>query len=236
MQVALRACGALMVVAVTAAIAVAADTGRAQEQVSGSEVAEALAGVEDSMTVQLRVTPDVVAHVARYTATPKGRQQVDAALGRYADHADAIAQAARRHGVPQELAAVAFVESGFVNDTRFAYPDAEDEQGGWWRGAGMWMFIPETARIHGMRVGPLVDERLDVDQETDAAMRLLAKEYAYFGDWLLAAAAYNQGRTHVRDAVAEDGTNDVWALVESGGLNDYVPHLAAGILVLYGAI
>lgn len=218
--------------AVLAMTAFATDGLVGLNDVTRAQVEASVSRVGASLEVPVSAHPAVVERLGEYLATPSGRSFTDDALRRYAQHAAAIDEATARHGVPAELAAVAFVESGFRNDDRWAYPTPEDEAAARWRGAGMWMFIPATARTYGMAVGPDVDERLDLAQETEAAMRYLAGERAHFGDWLLAVASYNQGRTHVQRAIDFAGTSDPWALVEGGHLNGYVPAFVAAVLIL----
>ena len=98
-------------------------------------------------------------------------------------------------------------------------------------GSGLWMFIPATARTYGLRVDEAVDERLDPVRETEAAVALLSDLHAEFGDWGLALAAYNQGPSHVREAIRAHGTRDVWALCAEDALNDYVPTVWAAMLI-----
>ncbi|MEZ4236367.1 MAG: transglycosylase SLT domain-containing protein [Myxococcota bacterium] len=57
--------------------------------------------------------------------------------------------------------------------------------------AGLWMFIPSTARAYGLQVDDAVDERLDPASVTGAAIALLSDLQRY-GDWALALAGYNQ--------------------------------------------
>jgi soluble lytic murein transglycosylase-like protein len=100
------------------------------------------------------------------------------------------------------------------------------------RGAGVWMFIPETARRYGLEVSAAKDERLDVARESQAAAALLADLHAKYTDWRLALAAYNQGDKRVDRAIAEGGTRDVTALTAAGHLNDYTATVQAGLLIL----
>lgn len=129
---------------------------------------------------------------------------------------DALAEA----GLPEQLEAVALIESG--------YDDQLDHA----PGAGLWMFIPSTARTYGLTVDETRDERLDRSLETRAAMALLTDLHREFGDWGLALAGYNQGAEHVRNAIEVQGTRDVVALVEAGALNRYVPMVWAAMVVL----
>lgn len=153
-------------------------------------------------------------------------------LARYRALRASIEASAARHGVPPELAAVALVESRFHNHDRWAFPTPERERLDHPGAAGVWQFIPSTARRYGLTVDATTDERLDLALETDAAMRLLRDEHERFGDWLLALAAYNQGHDAVLRAIKEAGTDDPWALIEGEHLNRYVPTVLAGVLIL----
>lgn len=139
--------------------------------------------------------------------------------------------ALREAGLPAELAAVPLVESGYTN---WGAP-GERSHGSLAPGIpgrGLWMFIPATARVYGLRVDETVDERLDPVRETEAAVALLADLYDTYGDWRLALAGYNQGEAAVNRAITAQGTRDVWALVEAGALNGYVAEVVAAALVL----
>lgn len=59
--------------------------------------------------------------------------------------------------------------------------------------AGLWQFMPDTARRYGLRVDADIDERLHFEKATLAALSYLSDLYRQFGSWHLAAAAYNRG-------------------------------------------
>lgn len=58
--------------------------------------------------------------------------------------------------------------------------------------AGIWQFIPETARNYWLRVDDQIDERYHFEKSTQAAMKYLNVLYDKFWNWELAAAAYNR--------------------------------------------
>ena len=94
-------------------------------------------------------------------------------------------------GVPDELKYLAMVESGLN-------PQAES----WANAAGIWQFIPATARAYGLKVTPWVDERMDPEKATRAAARHLKDLYRMFGgDWHLALSGYNCSPTRIRQAL-----------------------------------
>lgn len=68
--------------------------------------------------------------------------------------------------------------------------------------AGIWQFMPDTARRYGLVVDDYIDERLDFAKSTDAAMRYLVDLHDIFGNWTLAAAGYNRGENGLQRDLA----------------------------------
>ncbi len=125
----------------------------------------------------------------------------------------------QKHGLPEELSLLPVIESAFNNH-------AVSRSGA----AGLWQFIPSTARRYGLRVDQFVDERFDVLKATDAAMRYLKDLYSMFGNWELALASYNCGEGCV---TRRTGGVDFWAT--QGFLpeetRNYVPAFFAVLLL-----
>ena len=86
-----------------------------------------------------------------------------------------------RAGIPRDFVYLAIAESALRN-TAVSTAGA----------AGIWQFMPDTARRYGLIVDEFVDERLHFVKATDAAIRYLEDLYAIFGNWTLVAAAYNR--------------------------------------------
>jgi membrane-bound lytic murein transglycosylase D len=79
--------------------------------------------------------------------------------------------------------------------------------------AGIWQFMPATARHYDMRVGPRIDERRDPIASTRAAARFLDALHDALGTWPLAITAWNHGPEGVARAVRVVGTRDIAAIV-----------------------
>jgi membrane-bound lytic murein transglycosylase D len=121
--------------------------------------------------------------------------------------------------------AIPIVESGYEN-----LEQAHNK----YQSAGIWQFIPRTARAYGLRVDAVADERLDPVLLTDAAARLLQAEHFSLGDWQLAALAYNMGGARVQKAIETTGSRDAWVLVRAGAEGDkgYLARLSAAALIM----
>jgi membrane-bound lytic murein transglycosylase D len=118
--------------------------------------------------------------------------------GRWKNHIYEILDA---RGLPRELAALPHVESSFD-------PTAYSKVGA----AGMWQFTRSTG-VRYMQIDHIIDERRDPFLSTAAAAQLLADNYSVIQSWPLALTAYNHGLGGMRRAVAQQGTNDIGAIV-----------------------
>lgn len=65
------------------------------------------------------------------------------------------------------------------------------------KAAGMWQFMPATAREYGLEVNADIDERYNVEKATVAACKYLRNAYEKYGSWVDAAASYNAGMQRV---------------------------------------
>jgi len=173
----------------------------------------------------MEVNEQIVAQLNYFIGTPRGRNWIRNALGRKAQYDSILHQKLREYGAPTELLAIPLMEFGFQN-----LPQPFNRL----KGAGLWQFIPLTARRYGLIVNEVTDERLDVLKETDAAMRLLSDLYDWFGDWRLALIAYNAGSKTVQHGLDETGERDPWELINAGyeGDPDYLAKVMAGALIL----
>jgi len=138
-------------------------------------------------------------------------------------------------GLPEEMAYIAWVESGFD-------PDAQSPAGA----VGLWQMTTTTAQSLGLTVNGPVDERLDPEKQTRAAATYLARLLSEFGEdsFMLVLASYNRGENGVRRVlrqVAQDpggfrkDKRDFWHLYRLKLLpeetREYVPRVLAAAIV-----
>ncbi|HET8729988.1 MAG TPA: LysM peptidoglycan-binding domain-containing protein [Moraxellaceae bacterium] len=127
---------------------------------------------------------------------------------------------AERRNLPTELALLPVIESAY---DPFAYSHAN--------AAGMWQFIPGTARIMGVKQNEWFDGRRDIIESTRAAYDFLTLLYQKFGDWQLVLAAYNAGPGAVQRAIERNQAaglpTDFWSLRLPAETRSYVPRFLA---------
>ncbi len=105
-------------------------------------------------------------------------------------------QQLRQAGLPEELAWLPLVESGFqVHALSKA------------RALGPWQFIPSTGYKYGLNRDSFIDERMNVEKSTQAAIAYLTDLHGLFGDWLTALAAYNCGEGRVLKVISRQQIN-----------------------------
>ena len=92
----------------------------------------------------------------------------------------------KRNGVPDDVFYLSAIESYF---NMRAYSPA--------KAAGLWQFIPSTAKQYGLEVNDEIDERYNVEKSTEAACRYLKNGYAKYGDWATVMASYNAGMNRI---------------------------------------
>lgn len=72
--------------------------------------------------------------------------------------------------------------------------------------AGMWQFMPDTARAVGLQVSAHYDGRLDAWASSSAAVGMLKRYQDEFGDWRLVDMAFNAGEYRVKKLLQENRT------------------------------
>lgn len=159
--------------------------------------------------------------------TVRRRNQVSYLLGLGDYYFRLFEQVLDKNKLPIELRYLPVIESA-LNPTAISRAGA----------AGLWQFMTATARMYGLEINSLVDERMDPYKSTHAAARYLKDLYDIYGDWHLVIAAYNCGPGNVNKAIRRaGGKQDYWTIypflpAETRG---YVPIFIAANYALYYA-
>ncbi|HMA93388.1 MAG TPA: LysM peptidoglycan-binding domain-containing protein [Polyangiaceae bacterium] len=163
----------------------------------------------------------IVTYLEFYRSTAEGKSILRAWAKKRGRYASAIAAALTKAGAPTELVWQSMIESGHN-------PSIRSPAGA----AGLWQFMPDTARLYGLVVDRWIDERLDPESSTLAAGRMMADLFQRFGNWELALAAYNMGEAGLLRSIRKYNTNDFGTLsrYEAGIPREtalYVPRVIA---------
>lgn len=115
-----------------------------------------------------------------------------------------IESIAEKHDLPEEIYALAAIESDFNPKIKSSVNSA----------TGMWQLMPALGRDMGLVVNKKVDERKDWKKSTEAALRHLGDTKERFQSDELAVLSYYSGVGKVNKAVKKNNSNDIWVLLE----------------------
>ncbi len=182
---------------------------------------------------QYSIPPEFTEQVQRYVIRYRtlDRDHVSRMLGGRRQEIRQMQEIFRKENLPPDLVYMVLVESRFA--------DQSTSQKG---AAGLWQFMPSTARAFGMKVDSGVDERRDLVKSTKAAARYIRNLILEFGSGssvMLALAAYNAGPATVKRAVRKIRDpikqRNFWYLYRIRALpvetRQYVPKIIAAIIV-----
>lgn len=141
-------------------------------------------------------------------------------------YANKIKESLREAGLPEELLWLPHIESWFkVKALSTA------------RALGIWQFIPSTGYKFGLKRDTWVDERMDPEKSTVAAIAYLKELHQMFGDWTTVLAAYNCGEGRVLRTIRKQKINyldNFWDLYDQLPRETarYVPRFLATLHIM----
>lgn len=112
------------------------------------------------------------------------------------------------YGIPNDFKYLALVESG--TELSVSSKGA----------AGIWQFMPGTARTYGLKVNGRVDERYNLRKSTIAACKYIKDMYKGLSSWTLVAAAYNVGDGRLKRQIDNQNQDNYYKMKlnrETGG-------------------
>ncbi|MHB9073936.1 MAG: lytic transglycosylase domain-containing protein [Desulfobaccales bacterium] len=172
--------------------------------------------------VPIQVNKQVKAYLVYFSTERKA--VITRYLARSTRYLPMIKEVFQEAGLPEDLAYLAMIESGFNNK---AYSPAA--------ASGMWQFIKGTGLRYGLTIDSYVDERRDPEKATRAAAQYLLDLYKQFGSWYLAAASYNCGEGRVQRELNQSNHKNFWELSANMCLptetKNYVPQMIAATII-----
>lgn len=152
-------------------------------------------------------------------------ESIQRALNRSQKYIEKFKKIFRDNKIPEDLAYLPIIESGFrVKAVSRA------------RAKGIWQFMASTARMFGLRVDWVIDERLDPIKSTHAAAEYLKSLFEEYGDWYIALACYNGGTRRVNKAIRKLKTKDFFNIAKSRYIRretkNYVPAFLASLIIV----
>ena len=106
----------------------------------------------------------------------------------------------KKNNIPNDFKYLAIIESGLDNVVSPA------------GATGFWQIMKGTALEYGLEVNSGIDERYNLEKSTELACSYLNDAYEKFGNWTIAAASYNMGKSGVRTRMLKQGTNNYYNL------------------------
>ncbi|MEK6555989.1 MAG: LysM peptidoglycan-binding domain-containing protein [Bdellovibrionota bacterium] len=157
--------------------------------------------------------------------TGRGRKHMQVYLERSSRYIPMMKGVFRERGMPDELAYIALIESGF-SPTAFSHASA----------VGYWQFIRGTGLRYNLKIDPYTDERRDPILSTQAAANYLDTLYGMFGDWHLAIASYNAGENRIAGAVRKTRNRNFWEIAAMRRAlpretQNYIPKYVAAVYI-----
>lgn len=100
------------------------------------------------------------------------------------------------------------------------------------KAAGLWQFMPATAKEYGLEVNEYVDERYHPEKATRAACRYLKSAYNKYGNWESAAASYNGGMGRISSELASQLASSAYNLYLTPETSRYMFRLLAMKMIM----
>ncbi len=126
----------------------------------------------------------------------------------------------RKNNVPDDFKYLAAAESEYSN---MVSPVGA---------TGFWQIMAETGKEEGMEINNVVDERYDIEKSTQFACEYFLKSYEKYGNWTLAAASYNGGRSALDEQIRIQKENNYYDLLLSEETARYIFRAVAYKLVI----
>jgi len=199
-------------------------SGITEEQIlDATEVEDLWQRIQSQLSFKVPQTRPIIEQRNFYT---DNQAFLDRVAGRAQPFLYYIVKELEKREMPLEIVLLPIIESAF---DPMAYSPS--------RAAGMWQFMPVTAKRFGLKQNSWYDGRRDVIESTQAALDYLQYLYNTLEhDWLNAIAAYNAGEGRIMRAIQANKKRrlptDFWSLDLPAETTAFVPKLLALVDVL----
>lgn len=120
-----------------------------------------------------------------------------------------------KNGIPDDFKYLAVAESGLQNTISPA------------GATGFWQIMKTTGKDYGLEVNENIDERYHLEKSTEVACKYLKNSKNKFGNWTMAAAAYNAGPAGMSKYMGIQKTEDYYDLLLGEETGRYVFRILA---------
>lgn len=156
--------------------------------------------------ITINITPELLTEMNNIQASSQASQYMQASLKRMENYKAEFSAALNKNHLPMDLLALPLAESGYQN------LNGKDNSA---NAAGVWQFVPQTAKNYGLKIATSQDERLNPSLETTAAISYLKDLHNQFHDWNLALIAYEIGEKQLAELIHKIGSQDPWVIARS---------------------
>jgi membrane-bound lytic murein transglycosylase D len=126
----------------------------------------------------------------------------------------------KKNNIPDDFKYLAAAESEYTNMISPA------------GATGFWQIMQSTGLEQGMEINSVVDERYDIEKSTQFACDYFRKSYEKYGNWTMAAASYNGGRTAIDEQIEIQKQNNYYDLLLSEETARYIFRVVAYKLII----
>lgn len=119
------------------------------------------------------------------------------------------------YGLPEDFKYLAMIESSLTNAVSPS------------KAVGFWQFLESTGKQYGLEINKEVDMRYNVEKETVAACKYLKDSYRKFGNWTVAAAAFNCGNGRITKTMEEQRVESYYDMILPEETQRYVFRILA---------
>ena len=125
----------------------------------------------------------------------------------------------RKNGLPEDFKYLAMIESELTNAVSPS------------KAVGFWQFLEGTGKEYGLEIYKEVDMRYHQELETQAACDFLNYLHRRFGNWTLAAAAYNCGGGRISKTIEEQHVTSYYDMALPTETERYIYRILAFKLI-----